>query len=413
MERIILHSDLNNFYASVECLYRPELRGKPVAVAGDVEKRHGIILAKNELAKKYCVSTGEPLWMAKQKCPDIIFVPPHYDLYLEYSKQARKIYTDYSDYVESYGLDECWLDVSTLIKNIAGGAEVADEIRGRIKSELGITASVGVSFNKIFAKLGSDYKKPDATTVISKDNFKQIAWPLPASDLLFVGPATKKKLAKYGIDTIGELANTDPQFLRRLLGKNGYMLWMFANGLDSSPVTNISYIPPVKSIGNSTTTPRDLVSDHDVKIILYILCESVAARLREQNLKCHTVQIFLRDSTLQSFERQMPLSFPTTSSNALFDAAFLLYKRHHIPGTALRSVGVRAQKLIQVRHEQLSFMPDYQKVQEHEQLEQVIDRLRERFGFYSIQRAVMLTDPELSKLNPKGDHVIFPERFFK
>lgn len=409
MERIILHSDLNNFYASVECLYRPELRGKPVAVAGDVEKRHGIILAKNEIAKKYGVSTGEPLWMAKQKCPDIIFVPPHYNLYLEYSKQARKIYADYSDYVESYGLDECWLDISVL----GHGEEIADEIRGRIKSELGITASVGVSFNKIFAKLGSDYKKPDATTVISKDNFKQIAFPLPASDLLFVGPATKKKLAKYGIDTIGELADADPQFLRRLLGKNGYMLWMFANGLDSSPVTNTSYVPPVKSIGNSTTTPKDLVSDHDVKIVLYILCESVAARLREQDLKCASLQISLRDSTLHSFERQMPLSFPTTSSNDLFDAAFMLYKRHHIPGTALRSVGVRAQKLIHIRHEQLSFMPDYKKAREHEQLEQVIDRLRERFGFYSIQRAVMLTDPELSKLNPKSDHVIFPERFFK
>lgn len=409
MERTILHSDLNAFYASVECLHNPDIRDKPVAVAGDVENRHGIILAKNELAKKYGVATGEPLWMAKQKCPNIVFVPPHYDLYLNYSKLTRQIYADYSDYVESYGLDECWLDISVL----GHGAEIADEIRERIKAELGLTASIGVSFNKIFAKLGSDYKKPDATTVISKENFKQIAWPLPASDLLFVGPATTKKLAKYGIETIGGLANADPQFLRRLLGKNGYMLWMFANGLDSSPVTNRAYIPPIKSIGNSTTAPRDLVSDRDVKIILYILSESVAARLREQDLKCSTVQISLRDNTLHSFERQMPLSFPTTSSNEIFDAAFALYKKHCAPGTALRSIGVRAQKLIRVKHEQLSFMPDYHKVQEHEHLEHVIDELRNKFGFYSVRRAVMMTDPTLSNLNPKGDHVIFPERFFK
>lgn len=409
MERIILHSDLNAFYASVECLYNPEIRKQPMAVAGNVENRHGIILAKNELAKAFHVNTGDPLWMARQKCPQIVFVPPHYDLYLKFSQSARGIYADYSDYVESFGLDECWLDVTPL----GDGKAIADEIRLRIKTELGITASVGVSFNKVFAKLGSDYKKPDATTVITSANFKSVVWPLPAGDLLYVGRATQAKLAHYGITTIGALAAADPQFLRRILGKNGYMLWMFANGRDNSPVMNIDHVPPIKSIGNSTTPPRDLVSDLDVKIIFYILAESIGARLREQHLKCTTVQISLRDTKLQSFERQAPLPIPTTSSTEIFRTAFALYLKHRIPGSALRSVGIRAQKLLPSKHEQFSFLPEHHNLQKHELLEETIDKLRDRFGYYMLRRAVLLLDPQLSALNPKQDHIIFPERFFK
>lgn len=232
MERTVLHIDCNKFYASVECLYRPEIRNKPVAVGGDVESRHGIILTKNEIASKYGLTVGEPLWKARKKCPDLIIVPPNYPLYLRFSKLARMIYADYSEFIEPFGLDENWIDVSGSVQS---GEEIANEIRERVKSELGITVSVGVSFNKIFAKLGSDYKKPDAVTVISKDNFRDIVWPLPCGDLLMVGRATAAKLNSYGIKTIGELANTDEKFLKTVLGKNGQTLRDYANGLDISP----------------------------------------------------------------------------------------------------------------------------------------------------------------------------------
>ncbi len=291
MERVILHSDLNNFYASVECLYNPSLRGKPIAVSGNPEARHGIVLAKNYAAKSCGVDTGNPLWLAKQKCPDIIFVPPHYELYIKYSEITREIYSEYTDQVEPYGLDECWLDVTGSSALFGDGQTIADKIRERVKSELGVTVSVGVSYNKIFAKLGSDIKKPDATTVIKRSHFKEIVWPLPVNDLLYVGKSTHKKLLNYKIKTIGDLANSDKHFMQYLLGRNGVMLWNFANGLDTSPVSNIGAKSLIKSIGNSTTAPRDLITDEDIKIILYVLCESVSSRMREYNFICSTVQL--------------------------------------------------------------------------------------------------------------------------
>lgn len=304
MERTVLHIDCNKFYASVECLYRPEIRNKPVAVGGDVESRHGIILTKNEIASKYGLTVGEPLWKARKKCHDLIIVPPNYPLYLRFSKLARMIYADYSEFIEPFGLDENWIDVSGSQQN---GEEIANEIRERVKSELGITVSVGVSFNKIFAKLGSDYKKPDAVTVISKDNFRDIVWPLPCGDLLMVGRATAAKLNSYGIKTIGELANTDEKFLKTVLGKNGQTLRDYANGLDTSPVRRADEVSDVKSVGNSTTTPRDLVDNDDVKIVFRVLCESVATRLREQGIKGKTVTISVRDVNLNSFTRQQKM----------------------------------------------------------------------------------------------------------
>lgn len=294
---VILHCDMNNFYASVECLFQPALRDKPVAVAGDPLERHGIVLAKNNIAKQFGVQTGDALWMARQKCPDIVFTPPHYDRYIDFSQMAHEIYEEYTDQVESFGLDECWLDVTNSEKLYGCGKQIADELRARIRSELGITASVGVSYNKIFAKLGSDLKKPDATTVIGTD-FREKIWHLPANMLLYVGQATYSKLLKYGIRTIGDLAQTDLSFLERLLGKNGIMLWCFANGLDTSPVSNSKSLPIIKTIGNSTTAPRDLVTENDIKIILYILSESVAERMRMEKFYCRSVQITIRDNTL-------------------------------------------------------------------------------------------------------------------
>ena len=298
MNRTILHSDCNCFYVSVELLHHPELRGKPVAVGGDPEARHGIVLTADYTAKRYGVKTGMALWQAKQVCPDITFLPPRMDLYLRFSRMAQEIYADYTDKREPYGIDESWLDVTDSATLKGDGFHIAQEISSRMKKELGITVSVGVSFNKIFAKLGSDYKKPDAITTMYEDEFQRKAWCLPVSDLLYVGNATNKKLYSMGIRTIGDLAKSDETLLVRKLGKMGSILWAFANGYDESPVKLENTSAPVKSVGNSTTTPRDMETDEDFKIVLYILAESVAARLRENGFRCRTVEISVRDKEL-------------------------------------------------------------------------------------------------------------------
>lgn len=298
MNRTILHSDCNCFYASVELLHHPELRGKPVAVGGDPEARHGIVLTADYTAKRYGVKTGMALWQAKQLCPDITFLPPRMDLYLRFSRMAQEIYADYTDKREPYGIDESWLDATDNATLKGDGFHIAQEISSRMKKELGITVSVGVSFNKIFAKLGSDYKKPDAITTMYEDEFQRKAWCLPVSDLLYVGNATNKKLYSMGIRTIGDLAKSDETLLVRKLGKMGSILWAFANGYDESPVKLENTSAPVKSVGNSTTTPRDMETDEDVRIVLYILAESVAARLRENGFRCRTVEISVRDKEL-------------------------------------------------------------------------------------------------------------------
>lgn len=413
MERVILHSDLNNFYASVECLYNPSLRGKPVAVAGDPEARHGIVLAKNYEAKACGVATGNPLWMAKHKCPDIIFVPPHYDLYMKYSQIAKEIYSEYTDQVEPYGLDECWLDVTGSTHLFGDGRRIANELRKRIKFELGVTASVGVSYNKIFAKLGSDMKKPDATTIISSDHFHDVVWPLPVNDLLYVGRATHNKLKRYGIHTIGDLAQADQKLLQNMLGQNGLMLWMFANGLDTSPVSNIGAKSLIKSIGNSTTAPRDLITDEDIRITLMVLCESVSSRMREYGFVCNTVQIGVRDNELCSYERQGKLSYPNRTAKALLQKSFELYKRNHTSGKPVRSLSVRACNLSLNEYEQLSILPEISTIQKQEAIESAIDNIRNRFGHYTIQTGLQLSDKQLSTINPKEDHIIHPESFFK
>lgn len=412
MERVVLHADLNNFYASVECLYNPSLRDKPVAVGGDAKRRHGIVLAKNELAKKYGVQTGETLWQARQKCPSLVFVPPHFDRYLRYSKLAKEIYAAFTDQVEPFGLDECWLDVSGSTRLFGDGHTIANRIRQEIRRQLGVSVSVGVSFNKIFAKLGSDMKKPDATTVISQENFREKVWPLPVSDLLYVGRATQRKLAAYGVETIGQLARMEVQALEYLLGKNGRMLWEFANGLDLSPVRNIAAKSLLKSVGNSTTAPRDLTSEQDIKITLYVLCESVAARLREYGLECSVVQVSLRDNALYTFERQGKLGAPTDLAEMIFKLAYALV-RQNMPKKPIRSIGVRGCKLSLAGEMQLSFLPEEQRAQKCSAIERTVDELRARFGHGCIQRGVLLADPFLAGVNPKDDHVIHPVGFVR
>ena len=410
-KRIILHSDLNNFYASVECLYHPEYRGKPLAVLGDPEARHGIVLAKNYEAKSRDVRTGDPKWMAEQKCPGIVFVPPHYELYMKHSRLVRQIYSEYTDQVEPYGLDECWLDVTGSTRLFGSGEEIADKIRKRVKSELGVSVSVGVSFNKIFAKLGSDLKKPDATTVIECDRFKEVVWPLLVKELLYVGRATHNKLKRRGIFTIGDLANANPESLKFWLGKMGIVLWQFANGLDTSPVSNIGAKSLIKTVGNSTTAPRDLISDEDIRIILTVLCESVSARLREYGFICRTVQLGIRDNELEWIERQGKLEIPNRTAKSIFELSFALYKKH-ANGRPVRSLSVRACDLELVDFMQLSLLPEARRLEKQEELESVVDGLRSRFGHFSVQRGIMLTDRKLSDLDPKGEHIIHPMSFF-
>ncbi|MBQ4515782.1 MAG: DNA polymerase IV [Clostridia bacterium] len=404
MERKILHVDMNNFYASVECLYNPELRGKPVAVSGNVEKRHGVILAKSESAKKCGVKTGDTIWQAQRKCPNIIFLPPHFELYEKCSQMAKEIYACYTDKIESFGLDECWLDVTDCIHFNGNAKMLADEIRRRIRDELGLTASVGVSFNKIFAKLGSDMKKPDATTQITRENFKKLVWPLPAGELLFIGRKTKERLLNFGIKTIGDLANANPAELKRLLGKNGTTLHSYANGEDNSPVSSLDDDRDVKSIGNSTTTPRDLITEDDVKITLYALCESVASRLRDRGLVCKTVQINLRDNTLKTADRQGKLEFESCVSSVIFDKALELYRSSGWIGRPIRTLGVRATELSEESTLQMSLLSDMKKMQKREDEERTIDNIRKRFGHFSVQRGIMLSDRNLSEINPKKPH---------
>lgn len=404
--RTILHCDCNNFYASVECLYHPELRGKPVAVCGDQEARHGIVLAKNYAAKRYGVKTGNPIWMARQLCPDIVIVPPHYDLYMHHSELARRIYADYTDQVEPFGLDECWLDVTGSADLYGDGRQIADELRRRIREELGITISVGVSFNKVFAKLGSDMRKPDATTVIPADGWKDIVWPLVVSDLLYAGPATTKLLRRYGIRTIGDLARADPYSIKSRLGKCGVILQAYAQGLDRSAVSPAGSVPVVKSIGNSTTMPRDMEDGDGLRIILYILCESVAERLRAQGLRCSTVQVSLRDTDLAWCERQTRLSAPTCTSQNIYDAAYRLYLEN-VDGP-LRSIGVRASQLDHWGHIQTLLLEDAARTQRMEKLDHTVDDIRRRYGHDSIRRGIMLTDPSLAALNPQTDHPAMP-----
>ena len=415
--RTILHVDMNCFYASCEMAYHPKLQGKPIAVCGDPERRSGIALTASYPAKRMGVKTGMPLWEAQQHCRDIIFVPAHYDLYTRYSEYTREIFLRYSDQVEPFGLDEAWIDCTGSQQIHGDGPTIAKKISDTVKDELGITCSIGVSWNKTLAKLGSDYKKPDATTIISRNNFKKIVWPLPASDLLYVGNKTAAKLSNYAIHTIGDLAQTNPKFLQEKLGKVGVMIWQFANGMDSAPVAKYEYkdvIAPIKSIGNSWTTPRDLLTDEDVWIVILLLAESVAARLRENHFRCRGVEVTLRDSSLFSFERQCKLQQPTMQEQDIAEAAYKLYKKNYRWGEHLRSIGVRA---IDLRPEtepcQISFDCSAEKQEDLEKLESAIDNVRGRFGYYALQRGVMYCDRALSHCDAKGDHTIHPHGYLQ
>ena len=396
MDRVILHCDLNSFYASVELLDHPELKKLPVAVCGDPSSRHGIILAKNDPAKGFGVRTAETIWQARKKCPELILLPPHHRLYREYSRKVNAIYDEYTDLVEPFGIDESWLDVTNTLHLFGmDGAALADTLRRRVKQELGLTLSVGVSFNKVFAKLGSDYKKPDAVTEFGRREMEEIIWNMPCSDLLLVGPSTEKTLRRYGLHTIGDIARMEPGVMRSLLGRMGETLWVYANGLDDSPVQRVDAQEEPKSIGNSTTLPRDLTTDQEVRETLYSLAETVAARLRRHRMRAQEVQITVRSSDFQEIQRQKRLPGAARDSATLYQAAWELYKKEN-KSWAVRLLGLRAGRLIREDEEQVSFFEDGDSRKRRERLEDAVDRVRERYGSESLRRAFLVKGEEPS-----------------
>ena len=383
MDRIIFHCDLNGFYASVELLSHPDLRDVPMAVCGDPHSRHGIILAKNEPAKKFGIQTAETIWQAKKKCPDLVLLPPHHKLYREFSKRVNAIYDEYTDLVEPFGIDESWLDVTHTLHLFGGNATaLADQIRTRIKQELGLTVSVGISFNKVFAKLGSDYKKPDATTLISRENWKEIVWPLPVGDLLYVGGAARKLLKQYGITTIGQLAGCSQEMLETLMGKAGSQLYEFANGLDRAPVRSRYDAEPVKSVGNGTTFPQNLTTREQVHAGIAMLADSVATRLRHYGLYAGGLQVTVRDPEFHDRSRQCQLSAPTHLIRDLTETATELVHQLWKPPTPIRAITVTAIHLVPEgqAYEQVDLFTPVPKKDKQEKLEGAMDQIRKKYG---------------------------------
>ena len=389
MDRIILHCDLNSFYASVELLSHPDLRDVPTAVCGDPSSRHGIILAKNEPAKKFGIKTAETIWQAKKKCPDLVLLPPHHDLYHVYSRKVNAIYDEYTDLVEPFGIDESWLDVTGTLHLFGGDAKaLADTLRRRVREELGLSLSVGVSFNKVFAKLGSDYKKPDATTVISRENWKELVWPLPVGDLLFVGGAARKLLHQYGVETIGQLAQCRQSMLENLMGKTGTQLYEYANGLECEPVRSRFEADPVKSVGNGTTFPQNLTTREQVYSGIAMLADSVATRLRHHGLYACGLQVTLRTPDFKDYSRQCQLTAPTHLIRDITETAMALTDQIWKAPAPIRALTVTAIQLVQDAdaYEQVDLFtaPAAPKRDRQEKLEAAMDRIRGKFGSSAI-----------------------------
>ena len=407
----ILHSDMNAFYASVEMMLNPKLRGKAVAVCGSAEDRHGIVLAKSDLAKKAGVKTGMVNWEARQKCPDLIVVPPQYEQYLKYSRLAHEIYYRYTDLVEPFGMDECWLDV-TGSSTYGTGKEIAEEIRQATKDELGLTVSIGVSFNKIFAKLGSDMKKPDAITEITADDYREKVWPLPASELLYIGPATERKLSGYGIHTIGEVAATGPETLKRWFGVNGLKLWSYASGTDRSRVMQKDFVSPIKSIGHGITCTADLESNEEVYKVMLELSQDVGHRLRIHGLAAMGVQIWIRAKDLSGLQFQCKLPYKTQIPSEIANAGFELFLQKYQWKISVRAITVRAIDLVpQDQVEQLSLFIDYSQHDKRERVQDAIEEIRRRFGEKAIYNAILMGDKKMP--SDKRDLVRMPGLMFQ
>lgn len=429
MERIVLHSDLNNFYASVERILQPELAGRPVAVCGNEEERRGIVLAKSEEAKRFGIKTGDTVWQAKRKCPEIVVVRPHFSEYMSYSRKVKAIYARYTDLIESYGIDECWLDVTKSTKVFPAYAgemycgegenrhftdgflrHIGDTIRLAVSGELGLTVSVGVSFNKVFAKLGSDLKKPNGTSVISFLNYKNVIYGLSVRDLLLVGGATEAKLISMGYNSIGALAAADDRKVINALGKFGQTLLTYARGEDDSPVRELGEDRELKSIGNSTTLPKDLTSLNDVKRTLYVLSESVAARLREADLGfADTVHLWVRDDKLASYQVQKKVRH-TRLCEEIAEHAYELFTGKFKPPFAVRALGVTVSGFDK-GISQMTLDEAYGDYEKRERAERCVDEIRKKHGYAAVQRGIVAEDPTEMHNDIKGSHLIKPARF--
>jgi DNA polymerase-4 len=396
-------------------LRNPRLRDVPMAVCGSREERHGIVLTANYIAKRTGVKTAMSIREALAACPGMYIVKPHYNDYIQFSEFTRELYLEYSDRVEAFGLDENWVDLTGYASSFRQGEVLIQEIRERVKRELGITVSVGLADNKVFAKLGSDMRKPDACTAIPRAKFKEIVWPLSVGDLLYVGRATEAKLRARNITTIGELAKARPDDLKGWFGKAGHVLHAFANGEDKSLVAPATFASPVKSVSNSHTFPRDLKNDQDMKIGIYALAESVGARLMELGMYATAVELSYVNSNMSVHAtRQTTLEIPTNISGDIAAAAFGLYKKHysHWP-SPLRKIGVKGSNLISMKQpRQLSLFEEAEKTADKEELERIINSLRSRYGNKAVQRAVMFMDTELSGVDAKRDHIIHPVGVF-
>ena len=412
LSRVIVHSDLNHCYAQNEEMLNPELRDVPMVVGGHEELRHGIILAKNDKAKVYGIKTAETLRDALKKCPELVVVPPHYEDYKYYTERVKNIYREYTDQVESYGLDEAWIDLTHSQRLFGDGVELARVIQKRIAEELGLTVSMGVSYNKIFAKLGSDLDKKQGFVVIDENNYQEKIFDLPVEDLFYVGPATAYKLHRIGLHTIGALANAHYYDIVERFGKHGALIWCFANGLEEGEVHLSDYQAEPKSIGNGVTAVHDLRSYEETKLVFRVLSESIASRLKDANMKAYVISIGLRDNKLAWFTRQRKIFEATNIADEILAVAMSLLKENYNFKMPLRSVSISASKLINDSQVvQLSLLNDEEKRQNNKQLDLTIDKIRDKFGFEKVKRLSMLLDNDLTNFNPKADHTIHPEGY--
>lgn len=409
-KRVILHSDLNCYYASVEMMKNPNLRNVPMAVCGSTEDRHGIVLTKNQLAKVAGVKTGQVNWEARQTCPGLVCVPPNYDDYLKYSRLVRAIYARYTDLIEPFGMDECWLDISG--SGVMGsGIEIAEEIRETIKSELGLTVSIGVSFNKILAKLGSDMKKPDAITVLDRANWRERVWPLPVSELLYCGTKTKAKLNLRSVYTVGDMAKADPTYVKSWLGVNGLFLWRAANGEDESRVMSKDFVSPVKSVGHGVTASRDLTTEDEAWLLMLELCQEIGRKLRLHNLSATGVHLWVKDSKLHTEGWQMKLPYSSQSPMEVAQGARLLFTKHYRWYEHVRAITVTAINLVPANQPiQLDLFNDAEKRSRRDRLEDCVYELRARFGARCITNGCLARD--LPMVRDGTDKVKMPSMMY-
>ena len=404
-DRVILHCDMNGFYAAVELLAHPELAGRPMAVSGDPNNRHGIILAKNQLAKEYGVVTAETIWKAKKKCPDLVLVKPHMDKYKLYCGKINSIYQRFTDMVEPFSIDESWLDVTASQSLFGSGRQIADTIRKTVKEELGMTLSAGVSYNKVLAKMGSEYNKPDATTIITKNNFREILWPLPARELFGVGKATSEKLDRLGIRTIGDIARADKNYLHSLFGKAGCIIWEYANGIAESPVCRYDQREPMKSVGNGVTFRRDLTAESDIATAVKALSDTVAGRLRKYGYKAYGVKVDIKDTHFKVISRQKQLFAPTWLSEEISKVSMEIIRSSWKISSPIRMITITGINLTDdISQEQLSlFGADIDEKDRCEKMELTMDQVRRKYGSHSIGFASVINNDLGIEFKGDGD----------